>query len=75
MQVHGLIKCWELNYSINWSSVMNYLEWSSLKSGDKVKDFTFGKGVIISDVGIGYVVKFDSGKTVRISDGYLKKCQ
>lgn len=54
---------------------MNYLEWSLLKSGDKVKDFTFGKGVIISDVGIGYVVKFDSGKIVRISDGYLKKCQ
>lgn len=27
---------------------MNYSEWTLLKSGDKVKDFTFGKGVIIS---------------------------
>lgn len=54
---------------------MDYTEWSSLKSGDKVMDFMHGKGVIISDVGIGYVVKFDIGKTVRISDGYLKKCQ
>lgn len=55
--------------------IMDYTEWKSLKSGDKVKDFTYGKGTIISDVGVGYVVKFDSGKIVRISDGYLKKCQ
>lgn len=54
---------------------MNYNEWSTLKVGDKVKDFTYGKGIIISAVGVGYVVKFDSGKIVRISDGYLKKCQ
>ena len=54
---------------------MDYFEWESLKYGDKVKDFTYGKGVIISDVGVGYVVKFKSGKIVRISDGYLKKCR
>ena len=54
---------------------MNYKEWSSLKVGDKVKDFTYGKGIIISAVGVGYIVKFDSGKTVRISDGGLKICR
>lgn len=54
---------------------MNYREWELLKSGDRVKDFTYGNGTIISDVGIGYVVKFDNGEIVRISDGYLKKCQ
>lgn len=54
---------------------MDYTEWSSLKFGDKIRDFTYGKGTIISDVGVGYVVKFDSGEIVRISDGYLKKCQ
>ena len=54
---------------------MNYNEWSTLKVGDKVKDFTYGKGIIISVVGVGYVVKFDSGKTVRISDGGLKICR
>lgn len=54
---------------------MNYKEWSLLKIGDKVKNFTYGKGVIISDIGIGYVVKFNSGKTVRISDGSLIRWQ
>ena len=52
---------------------MNYDEWSSLRKGDKVKDFTYGNGIIISDVGVGYVVKFESGKVMRISDGYLKR--
>ena len=53
---------------------MDYKEWSSLKTGDRVKDFVFGKGTIISDVGIGYVVKFDNGKVERIQDGKLRKC-
>lgn len=54
---------------------MDYKKWSSLKSGDRVKDFTLGKGIIISDVGVGYVVKFDDGKVRRIQDGMLRRCQ
>lgn len=54
---------------------MDYKEWSSLRTGDRVKDFTFGKGIIISDVGVGYIVKFDNGKIQRIQNGGLKKCQ
>lgn len=54
---------------------MDYKEWGSLKTGDRVKRFFEGTGTIIASCEIGYVVKFDSGKTVRISDGYLKKCQ
>lgn len=50
---------------------MDYTEWSCLKFGDLVKSPTYGKGIIISDVGVGYVVKFDSGKVVRIYDGLL----
>lgn len=52
---------------------MNYEEWSSLKIGDRVKNSAYGTGIIISDVGIGYVVKFDNGKVKRISDGSLWK--
>ncbi len=51
---------------------MDYTEWSQLKTGDRVKNFTYGKGVIISSVGVGYVVRFDNGKTVKITDGSLK---
>lgn len=40
-----------------------------------MKDFTFGNGIIISDVGVGYIIKFDSGKVMRITDGYLKRAQ
>lgn len=50
---------------------MNYDEWS-LRKGVKVKDFIYGKDIIISDVGVGYVVKFDSGKVMRISNGSVK---
>ncbi len=52
---------------------MDYTEWSQLKTGDKVKNFIYGKGVIISNVGVGYVVRFYNGKTVKITDGSLKK--
>ncbi len=53
---------------------VDYSEWSQLKSGDRVKNFTFGKGVITSSVEVGYVVRFDNGKTIKITDGSLKKC-
>ena len=53
---------------------MDYSEWGQLKTGDRVNNFTYGKGVIISSVGVGYVVKFDNGKTLKITDGSLKKC-
>ena len=53
---------------------MNYTEWSSLKIGDRVKRiFNTLKGTIISDVGIGYVVKWDNGTTEKITDGILRK--
>lgn len=52
---------------------MNYEEWSSLKIGDRVKNSACGAGIIISDVWIGYVVKFDNGKVKRISVGSLWK--
>ena len=52
---------------------MNYDEWSSLRIGDRVKNSLYGVGTIISDIGIGYVVKFDNGKIKRISDGSLWK--
>ncbi len=53
---------------------MDYTEWSQLKAGDRVKHFIYGKGVIISSVGVGYVIRFDNGKVVKITDGSLKKC-
>ena len=53
---------------------MDYTEWSSLKIGDRVKRiFNTPKGTIISDVGIGYVVKWDNGVTEKITDGILRK--
>lgn len=52
---------------------MNYNEWSSLKTGDRVKRFLEGVGTIIASCGIGYVVRFDNGKIMRISDGILHK--
>ena len=54
---------------------MNYDEWASIKIGDRVKRiFNSHKGTIISDVGIGYVVKWDkSGKTERVTDGMLSR--
>lgn len=51
---------------------MNYTEWSYLKCGDRVKNPTYGNGTIISDVGVGYVVRFDSGKIIRIYNGLLR---
>ena len=55
---------------------MNYDEWASLKTGDRVKRvFDSSKGTIISDVGIGYVVKWDNGTTEKITDGILSKVQ
>lgn len=53
---------------------MDYNVWVSLRKGDRVKNFTYGKGTIISDIGVGYVVKFDNGTTKRITDGSLEKC-
>lgn len=51
---------------------MDYTEWSSLKNGDRVKGI-YGKGTIISSVGVGHVVEFDNGETVKITDGNLEK--
>lgn len=53
---------------------MNYDEWASLKTGDRVKRISsFRKGTIIGAVGVGYVVKWDNGKTEKITDGILGK--
>ena len=52
---------------------MDYKEWESLKIGDRVKYFSNGKGTIIGDIGVGYVVKFDNGTIRRIADGGLRK--
>ena len=52
---------------------MDYTEWSSLKVGDRVKRSSDGRGTVISDIGIGYVVKFDNGNIKRIADGGLSK--
>lgn len=52
---------------------MDYKEWESLKTGDRVKRIFEGKGTIIVSCGVGRVVKFDTGKVKRISDGDLHK--
>ena len=52
---------------------MDYKEWESLKTGDRVKRLFEGKGTIIASCGVGRVVKFDNGKVERISDGDLHK--
>lgn len=53
---------------------MDYTEWTSLKIGDRVKRvFNSPKGTIISDVGVGYVVKWDNGTTEKITDRTLSK--
>lgn len=52
---------------------MDYKEWESLKTGDRVKRLFEGKGTIIESCGVGRVVRFDSGKVERISDGDLHK--
>lgn len=52
---------------------MDYKEWESLKTGDRVKRFLEGAGTIIASCGVGYVVKFDNGIIKRISDGNLYK--
>lgn len=53
---------------------MDYTEWTSLKVGDRVKRvFNRPKGTIISDVCVGYVVKWDNGITEKITDGMLNK--
>ena len=52
----------------------DYKEWSSLKKGDEVTDFFRQKtGVIISNVGIGYTVKWKDGTKERITNGMLYK--
>lgn len=50
---------------------MDYKEWESLKTGDRVKRLFEGKGTIIANCGVGRVVKFDSGTTKRIMNGDL----
>ena len=55
---------------------MNYYkEWSSFKTGDKVKRFKGDSlsGTVISSVGVGYVVKLDNGKIEKITNGILIK--
>lgn len=52
---------------------MDYKEWESLKTGDRVKRLFEGKGAIIASCGVGRVVKFDNGITKRIMDGDLHR--
>ena len=52
---------------------MDYKEWESFKTGDRVKRLFEGKGTIIASCGVGHVVKFDNGITKRIMDGDLQK--
>lgn len=52
---------------------MDYKEWESLKTGDRVKRLFEGKGTIIANCGVGRVVKFDNGTTKRITDGDLHR--
>ena len=52
---------------------MDYKEWESLKTGGRVKRLFDGAGTIIASCGVGRVVKFDTGKVKRISDGDLHK--
>lgn len=52
---------------------MDYKEWESLKTGDRVKRLFEGKGTIIARCGVGCVVKFDNGITKRIMDGDLHR--
>lgn len=51
------------------SNIMNEI----FKPGDRVYDLTDGKGIILDIPGVGYVVKFDSGKTKRITNGGLRR--
>lgn len=55
------------------SEFMDYKEWSSLKTGDRVKRFLEGKGVINASCGVGYIVQFDNETIKKISDGNLHK--
>lgn len=52
---------------------MDYKEWESLKTGDRVKSLFEGSGTIIASCGVGRVVKFDNGNVKRISDGNLHR--
>lgn len=52
---------------------MDYKEWESLKTGDRVRRLFEGKGTIIASCGVGRVVKFDNGITKRIIDGDLSR--
>ena len=52
---------------------MDYKEWESLKTGDRVKRLFEGKGTIIASCGVGRVVIFDNGINKRIMDGDLQK--
>lgn len=54
--------------------MIDYEEWSSLKNGDIVTDLYRKKtGIIIGDVGIGYVVEWKDGTKERIINGMLFK--
>jgi hypothetical protein len=55
--------------------LMDYTEWSTLKVGDRVGYFTYGKGTILTNIGVGYVVQFDNGKIIKIQDGRLKRLE
>ncbi len=51
---------------------MNYEEWGLIKVNDRVENVFGEKGIVISVVGVGYIVKFDNGKTERIQNGGIK---
>lgn len=49
------------------------MKYEVFKAGDRVKHISYGKGIVLDVPGVGYVVKFDDGKTRRITDGLLKR--
>ena len=49
------------------------MKYESFSTGDRVKHIQYGKGTVLDVPGVGYVVKFDDGKTRRITDGRLLK--
>lgn len=49
------------------------MKYEVFKAGDRVKHISYGKGIVLDVPGVGYVVKFDDGKTRRITDGMLKR--
>lgn len=48
------------------------MKYELFNAGDRVKYISYSKGTVLDVHGVGYAVKFDDGKTRRITDGMLK---